>query len=174
MSSLIPSTMLSQIENQPQELHMKLVLTLFLTLSVSANSDFLSPSEAKSVSDYMYDICMDTYCGGDFLYFNDVMKCHENTCEIEMSAHAYIEEGVTFSDKLSELSNSSVTLNQTVIKYKGIDTDSDEERGKFQNASFTCLMPNLPTKSMTLYEKQELIYDLIVFECVNAFENEAY
>ena len=153
---------------------MKLFLTLFLTLSVSANSDYLSPSEAKSVSDYMYDICMDTYCGGDFLYFNDVMKCHENTCEIEMSAHAYIEEGVTFSDNLSKLSNSSEVLNQTVIKYKGIDIDSDEERGKFQNARFTCLMPNLPTKSMTLYEKQELIYDLIVSECVDAFESAAY
>ena len=152
---------------------MKTIILILLSLSTLAKTDFLSPSQADRVTNYMYNICMDTYCGGDFYFINDKLSCSGSTCEIKMYGQAFSKDDVTFGSDLYELVGKEKKLENAIIKFHDVETDSDED-GKYLSAGFTCVMPNLPMTDMSYDEKEELMYDLIVWDCVRAFEDAAY
>ena len=135
-----------------------LILFCFTITSVFAQTDFLNKSEAIRMNDYVSHICADTYCGGDLNFYAQGIVCKGSTCTAEFKAIEYNENTFNISN-INQAIGSKKTLKNTEINY----TDSEVEND-ILIVSFVCIMPNLTNPKISISQKEQLIYDLIVRE----------
>jgi len=144
---------------------MKLLIILYLTAtSAFAQTDFLNKAEANRVNNYMDSICPDTYCGGDINFYPQGIVCEGSVCTADFRAFEYSENTFNITNT-KEAIGTKKTLKNTQIEY--IDLEIEEDRPM---VSFRCIMPNLTDVDMSISKKEQLIYDLIVWECIRDFE----
>jgi hypothetical protein len=144
---------------------MKLFIILYLTAtSAFAQPDFLNKSEEKRVNNYMDYICADTYCGGDINFYPQGIVCEGSLCTADFKAFEYSENTFNITST-KEAIGTKKTLKSTQIEYTDLEIEEDRPI-----VSFICIMPNLTNVSMSISEKEQLIYDLIVWECIRDFE----
>ena len=146
-----------------------------MCVSSFAGADFLTKLEAESVNSYMDNICPDTYCGGDINFYTTGMKCSGSTCELGLSAEGHMnDDSILDFELLKSKEGTTEGTGNVLVSFKGTDTDFDSKNGRYTKALFSCVLKDLPTQKMSYSEKEELIYDLVVFECIEKFEDTAY
>ena len=152
-------------------------LLILLTLSTSAfaQPDFLTPVQAEKVNSYMDDICPDTYCGGDIAFYTHGLTCNGNSCTLEVSGSGHsefdndaVEAAINTSKVTSEYQN--VTVNFGTMSVGTVDGDGYESA----SFAFSCTMNDLPMDIKNYREKEDLVYDLVVWGCIRELETTVY
>lgn len=152
-----------------------LILLLALTTSAFAQNDFLTTSEANKVNNYMYDICMDTYCGGDIMFFNNGVECQGSTCTIQ-----YTAQGNSSFDRATSATTSGTTVvtsefSNVFVNFGKIEiTDDEDSRWENLDINFTCTLTDLPIDLTSYSKKEDLFYELVVFGCIRQVESIVY
>ncbi len=132
--------------------------------------DFLSPDEATDINDYMDDICMDTYCGGDINFYPQGIECSGNKCTISYLAKSWENESDSFDSETL-----SVLIGKTKKFYSlnsGIYFESYEIVNGTSELYFSCTMYNLNSNSLADYDnsKQEYMYMTILDSCIDPIQ----
>ena len=104
---------------------MKLIITLISTLSIGANANILNKYEAKRASEYLNDICADTYCGGDIHWNNAEVTCSKKYCSLYIDARSFESTAPFFSVDRFNLADSSKKKGQG-FKLLSADIENEE------------------------------------------------
>ena len=151
---------------------MKYLLLIIVTSLTFAKADFLSPDKATEVARFLDNICMDTYCGGDINFYSDAMTCDGNVCEVSYRAYGFSKGTFDEQTMLSLVGTESKRTN-TITKFGSVSKVIHDGEKKLE-AKFKCVLNNLPTTDMSEYDKEDLVYELVVTECIDAFETAVY
>lgn len=157
-----------------------LLLTSILVFTANAQSafaqtDFLTEAQAAKVNRYMDDICPDTYCGGDISFYTQGLSCAGNTCTLELTGSGYSDfdnAAVASSANTKKITSEykNVAINFGAMEISGVDEDG------FEGASFnfSCTMSDLPMDLKKYGDKEDLVYDLVVWGCIRELESIVY
>ncbi len=152
-----------------------LLVLLFAKMTMAA--PFLSSSEAQEINQYMDDICMDTYCGGDINFYAQGVECSSDSkCSITYLARTWREALDTFDVPLLRALQGKTkkfySLNSRL--YFGNYEVISEEGELFAQTTITCSLYNLNAETlMGEYEgdKQEYLYMTILDSCIGPIES---
>ncbi len=148
------------------------IITLLSITSASAQTDFLTKSEADKINGYMDDICMDTYCGGDINFYTQGMSCSGDTCTIKYLAKTWSGSSDSFdADLLKALEGKTkkfYSLNSE-LKFENFGPDEDDTA----SVNISCTMKKLNAKDLAEYDndKQEYMYMTILESCIDPIES---
>ncbi|EPZ49459.1 hypothetical protein M902_1083 [Bacteriovorax sp. BAL6_X] len=148
------------------------LLFILLSTAVSAQTDFLSKSEAKEINKYMDDICMDTYCGGEINWYTQGMNCSGDKCTISYKAYTWNNAADSFdADLLKALSGKPKqfrSLNSS-LKFENYQLESKQRA----SVNITCTLFGLNNEALAEYDndKQEYLYTTILESCIDPVES---
>ncbi|WP_412471915.1 hypothetical protein [Halobacteriovorax sp. RT-1-4] len=148
------------------------LVLISLSTAVSAQSDFLSKSEAKDINDYMGDICMDTYCGGDINWYTQGMNCSGDQCTISYEAYTWKDSADSFdADLLKALDGKTKDYRHLNSSLKFENFQLVRQGRAFVNIS--CTMYGLNNETLAEYDndKQEYLYMTILESCIDPVES---
>lgn len=154
----------------------KLIILLALTSTTAfAQTNFLTESEAVKINDYLDDICPDTYCGGDIVFYTHGITCKGNSCTIEMSGQGYSEFDKAATSAAVGTSVVTSEYKDVVVNFEELEIGRDEEdEYDTLQASFSCTLKNLPMEMTDYDQKEEMFYDKLVWGCVRELEATVY
>lgn len=152
-----------------------ILIAAAVTQSALAQTNFLTELEAVRADSYMDNICPDTYCGGDIAFYTQGLTCSGNSCTLELTGGGYSEfdnQAVAAAVNTSKVTKEykNVVINFGAMSVTGIDEDGFEGA----NFAFSCTMNDLPMNMNNYREKQDLIYDLVVWGCIRELETTVY
>ncbi len=153
---------------------MKLLLALAI-LSLNANAQLISNPEARSIAQYLDNICPDTYCGGDVIYYVSQMECVEDSCLLDLHFESY-EDYFSF-DQLEKLDNFSNQTKNTTVTVKDItdiystcDSSTTKTPCLQITTHFTCQF----NKVKRTEDLQDYFYTRLLDECLPSLEDIIY
>lgn len=151
-----------------------LIFLLLLSTSAFAQDSFLNSLEAQKINQYMDDICPDTYCGGDILFYTQGLTCNNNSCTLELTGSGYSDFDNTTITSATNTSKVTAEYSNVFINFKSMSIGTSDEDG-FEGASFTfsCTMNDLPM-DLNYRAKKDLVYDLVVWGCIRELETTVY
>lgn len=155
----------------------KILALLFLvSFVVETRAEFLDTKEAIAAEEYLNDICIDTFCGGDFNFTNISVRC-DKFCSITYDIAPYYPEYLNLStfDQASwnERNGYGDKVHWKLIKARNfLDYyyGQDDELVEFENVKIKaqCQIYKLQDNGMSLTRKIELLYDKQL-KCVSEF-----
>lgn len=148
------------------------LLLISLSSAVSAQSDFLSKSEANKINEYMDDICMDTYCGGDINWYAQGMNCSGDQCTISFKAYTWKNSADSFdADLLKSLEGKTKQFRylSSAIKFENYQLESEQRA----SVNLSCTLYGLNNEELAEYDndKQEYLYMTILESCIDPIES---
>ncbi|MGI4992362.1 hypothetical protein ACRXCV_07025 [Halobacteriovorax sp. GFR7] len=148
-----------------------ILFLISLSTAVSAQSDFLTKQEADKINEYMDDICMDTYCGGDINWYTKGMNCSGDQCTISFKAYTWENDAETFdADLLKAIEGKTKNFPRlsSSLKFENYQLESKQRA----SVNISCTMYGLNNEELTEYDndKQEYLYMTILESCVDPVE----
>lgn len=123
----------------------------------------------------MDDICPDTYCGGDIIFYTQGMSCRGNSCTISLSGCGHSAFDKTALEAAENTSTTTSEHKNIVINYGSMSVGATDLDG-YQATSFefSCTLNDLPMNIQSYDKKQDLVYDLVVWGCIRELEETAF
>lgn len=155
---------------------MKTITTaMFLLFTLSTNASvFMNSQEAKEASQFLYDICIDTYCGGDFIYERPQITCHEDqTCTLNIQAQGW-NEGYPIVDMLKFESAPAAKKEVSGVKLKSVTMERSvvgDEVFMTPELSIECVLDfSKENADVSLEDKIDLTYFKTIEDCIDEAE----
>ena len=156
---------------------MKKLLSIGILLislsSFATTTPVLTEGEGTDISNYLSNICPDTYCGGDYNYYPQSLKCDETSCTLSMRVLEYYQGDLAEADtKLGQ----SVTKDNFKVTMVDVSTQEAwsmvaEGEALVNAVDFNCVISNLKNTNQSIDEKVETFYDYTVWSCVPMIES---
>ncbi len=164
---------------------MKKLLLLFVLFGslgfvafAATEKSFLDSSEEASISSYLWDIGMDTYCGGDHDYPDVAVTCDDKVCTVKISITSWYLDDEVSAEKYNNAADENKSGSSDLINWKftgveGYTKDDEDDDGNDIVVSKTkiwasCELLGLPydKRDLSTDDKQELVYDALL-DCVD-------
>lgn len=132
-----------------------------------ASAVTFSTAELGTATDYLNNICGDTYCGGDLDYTVNQITCDEVNCNIDVNVFSLYEDDSKIISKISTLSleqRNSTELSVSESLDYGFD-EHDEYEYPIFNA--TC---KIPKTNISKIDIEEEFYDVMTGMCAPSIE----
>ena len=150
-----------------------IMASILLSLNTQAKSSFLTTEELAKVSNFLDNICMDTFCGGEFNWTDAAIACVEESCTFQINVMAWSEGELEISpedfNKLpaEKKSYKNVELMSAQIETSDLYTDSFEGTQVSTKCVFDLKSSDF---NLTYNQKEDLIY-MKTLDCVNDLEH---
>lgn len=152
------------------------IAIILLSLSFTTNADILTKSEMSKISDYLDNICSDTYCGGDINWTSPKVVCGKSYCSVIIDAASYYSDEPFFT--VDHFDNASADLKKGQ-GYKLLSAESfidewDEDENLNTKVTAWCRL-DLPSNisSMNYNDKEDAVY-YANLDCVDKIEAAIY
>lgn len=149
-------------------------LLLTFSLSSFANTNFLTLDQADKVNSYLDRICPDTYCGGDINFFPQGINCEGDSCTVKFLGYGssffneqYIQKVIGKKIVSSEYPNANIIIHSANV----VMAQDNFEKMKI---TFNCQIGKLPMGQLSYSQKEDIVYDMVVFGCIDQLEKTVY
>jgi hypothetical protein len=156
---------------------MKALLTIILlATSITANAEFLNKAEREQISDYLDNICPDTYCGGDINWTSPKVVCGKKYCSVIIEAASYYSDDPFFTEEYFNNASADTKKGQGYKLFKAETFVDEWDDDQLNNTKVTAwcrleLPENIST--MSYQDKEDAVY-YANLDCVDKIEAGIY
>jgi hypothetical protein len=147
--------------------------SILLSFNIQAKSSFLTPEEFSKVSNFLDNICMDTFCGGEFNWTDAHVSCEKNMCTFKMNVMGWSVGELDITTKefnnlpIEKRKSQNVELTSAQTEISDLYTDSFEGT----QISTKCVFDLKPSDfSISYNQKEDLVY-MKTLDCVSDLEH---